>query len=397
MTETTAEDARTSADRAGRPPRVAIVGVHGYGAAHVLKAQELQRQGKAELVALVDPVDGPIVRDGRVVEGDLPPIVPSIDAIFDDTIADIVVIATPLHTHAELASRALRAGADVLLEKPPVVDLASLSELTEVQEATGGLVQVGFQSLGSLALVELRNLISNGGLGRIQAIGAAGSWTRDLRYWKRARWAGRREMDGIRVSDGAVSNPFAHAVMTALRIAGWNDAADIRNIETDLYRINEIEVDDTSALRIHPSEAAKRTFDGVLMCAFTLAGPEEADPFIEVRGSEGVAVLHYTEDVLTAPGTGTRRFGRLDLMENLIDARVGRASLLSPLANTGAFVSVIEQVAATPVYRIDDSHAEWQGTGESAHPVVAQVERAIDRALATQSLFRELDEAPWAR
>ena len=123
-------------------------------------------------------------------EGDLPPIVPSIDAIFDDTIADIVVIATPLHTHAELASRALRAGADVLLEKPPVVDLASLSELTEVQEATGGLVQVGFQSLGSLALVELRNLISNGGLGRIQAIGAAGSWTRDLRYWKRARWAG---------------------------------------------------------------------------------------------------------------------------------------------------------------------------------------------------------------
>lgn len=394
------QDAPSAPDE-HEPARIAVVGVHGYGAAHVLRAQELQRQGRARLVGLVDPLDGPIFREGRLVEGELPRILPTIDDLFGSTDVDIVAVATPLHTHADLAAQALRAGVDVLLEKPPVTDLAAFDALTAVQRQTGRLVQVGFQSLGSLALAELHAMIARGELGRIEAIGAGGSWTRDRAYWTRAPWAGRRELAGVRVSDGAVSNPFAHAVMTALQIAGWQDPAAIASIETDLHHVNPIDVDDTSALRVHPSDDGRRTFDGVLTCAFTLAGPREDDPFITVRGSRSTAVLHYTEDRLSVRGDGftgeqVRRFGRSDLMANLIQARDDGGALLSPLSAAGAFVSVIEAVAGSPVHAVDGSHVEWRGLGRDTHPVLSGIDLAVEQALSQQRLFRELDGVAWA-
>lgn len=397
MTSTTETSASRGPDAAARPARIAVVGVHGYGAAHVLTVQALERSGQARLVGLVDTADGPIYREGKRVGGDLPRILPSLEDLLDSTQVDIVAIATPLHTHAELASRVLLAGADVLLEKPPVTDLTAFEALSEVQRRTGGLVQVGFQSLGSLALAELRRVISQGQLGTIEAIGAGGSWTRDRAYWDRAPWAGRRMLNGHRVSDGAVSNPFAHAVMTALTVAGWNAPDAIGSVETDLHRANAIEVDDTSVVRVLPSTAGKATFDGILTCAFTLAGPREDDPFVMVRGSKGTAVLHYTEDRLTLPASGARRFGRVDLMQNLMDARAESAELLSPLSATGAFVSVIEAVGAAPVHAIEQENVRWRGAGEHAHPVIPGIVENIELALSRERFFRELPEASWAR
>ena len=83
MTETAARHGALGTGPTSPPARVAVVGVHGYGAAHVLRAQELQRAGRVRLVGLVDPVDGPIVRDGTRVEGDLPAILPTVDDLFD--------------------------------------------------------------------------------------------------------------------------------------------------------------------------------------------------------------------------------------------------------------------------------------------------------------------------
>ena len=372
------------------PVRVAIIGVHGYGAAHVLRAQELAAAGRIELVGLVDPVDGPIVREGKLLTGGLPPIEADIDDVLARTEVDVVVVSTPLHTHAALASRALRAGADVLLEKPPVTDMAAFDELREVQRETGRLVQVGFQSLGSLALAELRRMIDDGELGQVEAISAHGSWTRDRAYWTRAAWAGRRELNGVRISDGAISNPFAHAVMTSLRIAGIDTAAQLGSVEADLYCVNPIAVDDTATLRVRPAASG-----AAITCAFTLAGPAEDLPFITVRGSQATAQLQYTEDVLTVDGAA-RRFGRIDLMENLLDARAGRAALLSPLERAGAFVSIIEQVAQTPVRTIAAEHAERVGEGLGEHPVIIGIDAVLREACERGVLFRELEDVPWS-
>ncbi|WP_431277765.1 Gfo/Idh/MocA family protein [Leifsonia poae] len=376
-------------------PRVAVVGVHGYGTAHILNALELQDRGLLRLVALVDPEPGPLVRDGvHLPEERLPVRLRSMDELLGRIPVDIVVVATPLQTHAALAIAALRAGADVLLEKPPVTELASLARLEAAVAETGGMVQVGFQSLGSLALAELQRELRVGALGTPLAIGATGSWTRSHGYWTRSRWAGRRHLDGQRVADGAVANPFAHAVMTSLRIAGWESPGAIGEIETDLRRVNPIEADDTSAIRIRPSALGAVTFDGTLTCAFTLAGPHESEPVIIVRGTEGDAALSYTSDRLTIGGR-ERRFGRTDLLENLVAARRAEAELLSPLSAAGGFVRVIEAVTDAPVAPVDVSHVVWEGHGSARRPVLDGVESAVRRAVEAEALFSELSDVAW--
>lgn len=398
MTSTVLPRSTGTSRESTAPLRIAVVGIHGFGAFHVETALALERRGRARLVGLVDPVGGQISREGVTLRHALTTIHPTTEALLDEIEVDVVAVATPLHTHADIAALALRRGADVLLEKPPVTDLVDLDRLVRLENETGHRVQVGFQSLGSTALTTLQDRIRRGDLGQITSISVTGSWTRDRSYWARAPWAGRRTLDGIRVADGAVSNPFAHALMTALRIAGWSTSDAIDRVDFDLRHVNDIEADDTSSLRIHPSTIGRSTFDGTLTCAFTLAGPREVDPSIVVHGTLRSARLDYTRDRLHVEGdAGATLHDRVGLLENLLDHREGLADLVSPLDSTGAFVDVIDRMAAEPVRAIDPRSVRWVGAGQRSHPVLDDVERAVSEAASTQKLFRELEWLSWGR
>jgi predicted dehydrogenase/threonine dehydrogenase-like Zn-dependent dehydrogenase len=67
-----------------------------------------------------------------------------VDAVLDDDDTDAVLILTRHDTHAELATRALRQGKHVFVEKPLALDSDSLREVREAQKASGKLVMVGF-------------------------------------------------------------------------------------------------------------------------------------------------------------------------------------------------------------------------------------------------------------
>ena len=90
--------------------------------------------------------------------------------LMEDHREDVVVIAAPLGTHFQLATIALKAGADVYLEKPPLASLDDFRSLLQVQQETGQAVQVGFQSLGSRALQMLtEEALGIGALVRVSA------------------------------------------------------------------------------------------------------------------------------------------------------------------------------------------------------------------------------------
>ena len=67
----------------------------------------------------------------------------------------MVIISTPIQTHVPLAELAMRAGADVLLEKPPTASLAEFEQLSAVVAETGRACQVGFQAQASTATLTL--------------------------------------------------------------------------------------------------------------------------------------------------------------------------------------------------------------------------------------------------
>ncbi|MBT2514530.1 DUF6807 family protein [Arthrobacter sp. ISL-30] len=372
------------------PARIALVGVHGFGAHHLMNLERLRELGLVDLVAVADPnppAPGTLP-EGTAVHGDLQAL------LGGGHNPDVIIVATPIQTHAPLALAALAADADLYLEKPPVASMADFRRLQEASASSGRSVQIGFQSLGSHALAAIEELLRDGTIGSLQGIGATGRWVRDKAYYKRSRWAGKRSLDGVDVVDGVATNPLAHAIATALRIAGARTAEDLASVETDLYRANDIEADDTSVIKI-------RTAHGLpVTCALTLCATESVEPYVTLQGTEGMAVFYYTEDRLVisnAAGERTETFGRDDLTENLLAHLNDGTPLISPLDASGAFMRVLEAIrtADSPAL-IDASHVSWEGEGEGAHAVVRGIEDALERSIRAHATFRELD-LPWAR
>jgi predicted dehydrogenase len=385
----TAGRAGTDRTRSAPAARVALVGVHGFGTHHLRNLERLRAAGAVELVAVADPqppAGGSVPASADVYQG--------LDELLAATRAlDLVIVATPIQTHAPLALAALATGTDLYLEKPPVASLADFNRLCDAAAASGSSVQIGFQSLGSHALKAIEDLLAAGTIGTLEGISATGRWVRDRAYYKRSRWAGKRSINGVDVVDGVATNPLAHAVATALRIAGARTTADVASVETELYRANDIESDDTSVIRI-------RTASGMpITCALTICASESVEPYVTLQGSAGTAVFHYTEDrltVTTASGTTEETFGRDDLTENLLAHRNGTVPLISPLLDSGAFMLVLEAIRTAPLpTAIGDAHVRWEGDGEAAHAVVVDIEVALQRAGREHATFSELG-LPWA-
>ena len=193
-------------------PTVAVVGVHGHGASHVRRVADLQERGLATLAAVVDPrpVDG-----GRAL---VPRPRRAAGAGAGRTSSSS---RRPIHTHLPLASAALRAGCDVLLEKPTTASLAEHAELVgggrADRAAVPGRVPDVRLGCGRRARAD-RRLPASWGRSSGSARSARGCGR--AAYYARAPWAGRRTLDGVEVVDGVVTNPLAHAVATALLVAG---------------------------------------------------------------------------------------------------------------------------------------------------------------------------------
>ena len=369
------------------PARVILVGVRGFGQVHADRIARLSDQGLVELVAAVDPgvvLDPPTIY-GTDLYADLAEALSAVGPV------DVVIIAAPLGAHFRLATVALTAGADVYLEKPPVASLHDFTSLLQVQQETGRAVQVGFQSLGSRALEILTEDAL--GIGDLVRVSAVGPWSRTIGYWTRSPWAGRRSLGGQPVVDGVVTNALAHAVVTALAIAGCRQLDDVETVETELYRANAIDSDDTSVVRIRTAHGLQAT------CALTLCAPVERKPQIHIQGKRGSATFSYTEDrveIETEDQSRTETTTRVDLLENLLAHRRDGVPLLVPLASTGAFMRVLGAVAAAeePV-RIDPRAIAWEGEDRDRRPIIDNVEDWLWKSALSGQTFTEL-EVPWA-
>jgi predicted dehydrogenase len=374
------------------PVRVALVGARGHGASYFDRLDRFAAAGRARLVAVADPrPPGPLESrlSGATWHGSLP------DLLADPrTRPDVVVIATPTHTHADLAVAAMRAGCDVLLEKPPTPSLTEYHSVCAAANETGRICQVGFQTFGSEAIGAVHRILADGEIGAVTGFGAVGTWVRTAGYWARSVWAGRRRLDGRDVVDGVVTNPLAHAVATALLVAGATRLDHVSHVETDLYRANDIEADDTSSVVVSLADGPPAAF-GLTLCA-----TERAPALVLVHGSQGTLRLAYESDTVEVDGRGGTRtlsFGRLDLLDDLLTARATGSRPRCPVADTAAFTRVLDAVrAAEEPAEIDDRHIRWEGEGDDRHPIVTDVEMWCSRAAAHGKTFTALG-APWAR
>ncbi|MFD5450439.1 Gfo/Idh/MocA family protein [Streptomyces sp. NPDC127100] len=367
---------------------VVLAGARGHGRWHVANIRRLERAGLVRLAGICELT--PLTE--QEAGGELPEQSADFGALLDSTGARIAVVCTPIPTHTDLALTAARRGVHLLLEKPPAPSYAEFRRMADGVAEAGVACQVGFQSLGSHAVPAIRALIADGAIGDVTGVGGAGAWVRDEAYFRRAPWAGRRRLDGADVIDGALTNPLAHAVATALALGGTDRAEDVAGIETELGHANDIEADDTSCVRITTTRGHRVTV------AATLCAERADEPYVLVHGTSGRITFWYKQDrvLLQRAGHGPEEYvhGRTDLLENLVDHLTTGAALLVPPDGTGAFMKVVEAIRRAPDPEPLPDGAWHRVPGESRR-VVPGIDGLVAAAADTLSLYSELG-APWA-
>jgi predicted dehydrogenase len=180
---------------------VTTVGVVGLGYWGPNLARNFDRLPDAELAWLCDASAEALERWGAAfpsarTTGD-------IDDLLSDDSLDAVVIATPVPTHAELATRVLEAGKHCFVEKPLARTEEEAEAVVKAAEAAGRVLMVGHLLEYHPGVERLAELVHSGDLG-------------DLRYI----YSNRLNLGKHRQDENALWSLGAHDVSVILRLAG---------------------------------------------------------------------------------------------------------------------------------------------------------------------------------
>jgi predicted dehydrogenase len=193
----TAAAAAGSATHDGRKARLALVGTGGRSEMYI-RAVFGKHADTAELVAFSDVNPGRVEFYQKLIqELGAPGPVASFDpadltAFIQANNIDRVVVTTPDYTHADYIVEALRAGADVVVEKPLTIDAEGCRRITKAVQETGRNVVVTFNYRYSPRNSALKEIIQSGVIGKVTSIDF--SWVLDtvhgadyFRRWHREK------------------------------------------------------------------------------------------------------------------------------------------------------------------------------------------------------------------
>ena len=107
---------------------------------------------------------------------------------------DMVIIATPHHSLAQLMRAAIVAGKHVLVEKPAARHISELIGLPELAQKHGVLVRVGFNHRYHRAFQQARKVVDAGSLGELMFLRARYGHGGRVGYDK--EWRSRPELSG---------------------------------------------------------------------------------------------------------------------------------------------------------------------------------------------------------
>ena len=266
--------------------QVGIVGIGGYGR-HLLEGLLDERQStKLEIVSAV-VVDPDRDREHLAfLKAHCPSarIYRTCDALFKSAPSlDLLVLPVGIPAHKHLTLSGLKMGWNVLLEKPLAGSVAEARAICEAVERSPHFVALGYQDMYGSAVLEMKQAMLAGKIGRIRRISALAIWGRAKSYYDRNAWAGRLTLDGAPVFDSPFHNGLAHFLNMALVLAGdeqGNPATPLR-ADAALFRAHDIESCDTSTIRWQTDSGTQ------VDIYFSHLTSKTVGPEVLIEGSEG--------------------------------------------------------------------------------------------------------------
>ncbi len=157
--------------------------------------------------------------------------------IWADKGVDAVCICTPSGFHAQYALDAISHGKHVLIEKPMALTIEDCDRIIRTAKAQNVLVGVVSQLRFSPAIVQVKQALGQGVLGKLTCADLYMKYHRSQTYYDSADWRGTWKLDG----GGALMNQGIHGVDLLQYLAGPVDNIFARAKTL----VRRIEVEDT--------------------------------------------------------------------------------------------------------------------------------------------------------
>ena len=208
--------------------KFAVVGQGHIGKRH---AEMIRRNPDAELVAVRDILP----KEQLGLENVEVPFFSSIDDLLQSNIAiDVVNICTPNGFHAEYALKALEKKYNVVLEKPIALTKHDAEQIVFKSLQVSRHVFCVMQNRYSPPSAWLKQIVTEGRLGKIFMVQLNCYWNRDDRYYKTGNWHGTADLDG-----GTLFTQFSHFIDIMYWLFG-----DITNIQGNFHDFSHQDLTD---------------------------------------------------------------------------------------------------------------------------------------------------------
>jgi len=264
--------------------RIVLVGIGGYGEVYLSPLLDDPKGAGCEIVGAVDPRPEKCSRLPEIQARGIP-VFATLEGFFEEGIADLAVISSPIHLHADHACTALGNGSHVLVEKPAAAVTADVDRMIAARDQTDRLVAVGFQWSFSDSILALKRDILSGRFGTPLGGRSLTLWPRTESYYDRNSWAGvRQDAEGRWILDSPASNAMAHHIHNLLFLLGpgLDRSAAPASVSAQLARVNDIETFDTVAARVGINGGAELLF----LASHTVADPEAVEPRFSLEFEE---------------------------------------------------------------------------------------------------------------
>lgn len=383
----------------------AVVGVKNFAASHIRSVRQLEASETGRLAALVALPEN----DGDPLLDELKQAGVTIYRSYEDLLrdgqdsVDVITLPIAIQHHADMAIRAMEAGFNVVLEKPPAPTVDEVYAMMRAEAATGRFCALGFQHLYSSSIRKLKRLICDGELGAVSDLAAKGYWPRFDDYYTRNPWAGRTLVQGRLVLDGPMHNALGHYLNVMLYLASPQDgvSAAPETVRAELYRGHSyIQADDTSCLEVVVDSGASIRFYVTHACT------ESADPYMEIRGTKGMVRWYMDERTEVSLADGRQLHFDSEGIEPRdevmrVAAAVHQDRLASPfatLATSLPFVQCINgaYLSAREIRPIPSELVREYEEAGVRKTAVDGVPEVLDEAFARRQLLSDIG-VPWAK
>ena len=263
---------------------------------------------------------------------------------------ELCAIATESGRHAAIGLDVLRAGSNVIIEKPIALSIEDAKALIAEAEKHGLRLCACHQNRFNKSIQKIRSAVEEGRFGRMLHGAAHIRWNRGPSYYEQARWRGTWEQDG-----GALMNQCIHNI-DLLRWMMGDEVTEVMaytdNLQHDYIQAEDLGmalvkfangsyglIEGTTNIYPHNLEETLYLFGetGTVKAGGKSVNIIEEWDFRDGRGDPAAIKQHYGENPPNVYG-----FGHTPLYADVIDAiRTGRAPYVDGYAGLRALEMVL--------------------------------------------------------